>query len=124
MPIGFGCLWACACVELFMAVIEHSQNKLRIRSICFGRTGAYASLDRSRNRAAFVWLATILPVKWRTLPLTDIAAVEVRKREAFGGEAYYGLSLQRRRGDTIKFACRSRDEAMHFLKTISAFLAA
>lgn len=105
-----------------MPVTARSDEILRFRSICFGRLGAAATLNRRRQSATIVFLATILPIKWQTVPLEQITGAQVRKRESRNGQVFYGLSLRRRFGDDVNFACKGRDDAMAMMRQISDFL--
>lgn len=106
-----------------MPVVERTNDRLRIRSICLGRIGALATFDRVHQTAEIVWLATVIPFRRRSIPLADLAGAQVRKREDLSGKTFYGLTLRRRRGDDIRFSCSSREDAMSLMQTLSDFLA-
>lgn len=102
--------------------VMRNNDRLHIRSICFGRIGIYAIFDRKRQIAHFFWLATIIPFRHQAIAFSEIKSVQARKREQPNGEAFYGLTVQRRIGDNIRFACTSRKYAMHLMQTIKRFL--
>ena len=105
-----------------MTIMEHSETLLRIRSICLGRKGAYARFDRTSKKADIILLSTIIPVGRHSIPFADIETALVRKKERNDGNADYGLTLRRRRGANLSFACRTRDEAMDLMRKIVDFL--
>lgn len=106
-----------------MPVVERTNDRLRIRSVCLGRVGAMATFDRAQQTAEIVWLATVIPFRRRSIPLAELAGAQVRKRADLNGKAFYGLTLRRRRGDDIRFGCCSKQDAMRLMQSLSEFLA-
>jgi hypothetical protein len=102
---------------------ESSKDVLRIGSFPQLVTGRTATFDRVKKTAVIVSFAMLFPVQRTVVPLEDIQSALVRKRERQNGRVVYGLTLRRRRGDDIPLPCRTRDDAMKYMRAISDFLA-
>ncbi len=103
-------------------ILQHTDDRLRIACICFDAAGALIDLDRARNQMAVYRLALVVPVGRAVANLSEIAAVQVRKREHDDGSASYGLVLRLRHEEDVRFGCRSRDEAVGMMRLLTKFL--
>ncbi len=108
--------------DKFVPIVEHTADRLKVRTICFDHASTLASFDRARNSVVVYSLALVLPFRRERAHLSDITAAQVRKRERDTGMASYGIVLRRQRGEDIAFSCHSRDDAMHTLHEITKFL--
>lgn len=105
-----------------MSIVEHTADRLKVRSISVDHAGAMASFDRTRNRVVVYGLAFVVPFRRDAAALSDITGVQVRKCEKDNGDASYGVVLRRRQSEDIKFGCSSRDDAMNTMRQIAKFL--
>lgn len=105
-----------------MPIVQHTPDRLKVRSICLDRLGALANFDRSKNSIVVYSLALLLPFRRDCAQISDITAAQVRKRERDNGTASYGIVLRRQRGEDIGFSSRSREDAMHTMHEIVKFL--
>jgi hypothetical protein len=112
----------CFLGDEFVPIVEHTPDRLKVRSISVERTGAWASFDRSKNSVVVYSLALVVPFRRESARISEITAAQVRKRERDNGTANYGIVLRRQIGEDIAFACRSRDDAMHTMHGITKFL--
>src|SRR5512139_735263 len=106
----------------FVPIVEHTSDRLKVRSISVEHAGALASFDRGKNSVVVYSLALLLPFRRDCAPLSEITAAQVRKRERDNGTASYGIVLRRQRGEDIAFSSNSRDDAMHTMHEIVKFL--
>ena len=95
-----------------MPILQRSDDRLRLACVCLRHAGAFLDLDRSKDRGEIYRLALIVPIRRQTVALSDIVGVQVRKREYGEGGASYTSVLRLKRGESIKFACPTRGEAM------------
>jgi hypothetical protein len=105
-----------------MPVLQQTDDRVRFVCVCVRHAGAFVTLDRRRNRADIYSLALVVPFRRRSVALTEIVGAQVGKREHDDGGASYSSVLRLKHGDSIKFACGTRDEAMSMMRLVTKFL--
>lgn len=98
------------------------ENRLRYVTFRPLDLGAIATFDRQRNRAVVYTLASILPIDRKTIRLTDIEDIKVRKHENEDETASYGVVLRVKTGNHVRFWCASRHQALRILREATHFL--
>jgi len=89
----------------------------RSPSFCLG------SIERDKDRATFLKLGLALPERKVISPLSLIAGVQVTKHDDENRGPSYGITVKLHKGKHFKFGCRSRDQAMALLRTLTKHLA-
>lgn len=79
-------------------------------------------VDRKRDRATIFGTGLCLPMFRVLAPLALITGLQVFKSEHDEGKPKYGIQFRVRCGDSVKFHCRSRDQAMAISHAIAQYL--
>ena len=105
-----------------MPILEQTDDRFRFASVSVRHAGTFVTLDRRGNHAHVYSLALVVPFGRRSSALSEIVAVQVRKREHDEEGASYSLLLRLKQGDKIKCACATRNEAMNAMRAMTKFL--
>ena len=105
-----------------MPVLEQTDDRFRFASVSVRHAGTFVTLDRRGNHAHVYSLALVVPFRRQSAPLSEIAGVQVRKRDHDEEGASYSLVLRLKQGKKIKCACATRKEAMTAMRAMTKFL--
>jgi len=105
-----------------MKVLEHSEQRLRLRLSGTKCGGTGLTLDRTMGRVEIVRFAWIFPCARQQIAFSDIADIAVRKWEEDGNRACYKPVLHLNNGRSVEFACGSKADAMETLRLVGGFL--
>jgi len=99
-----------------------TNDRLRLLLLRFSRLGMIVTFDKRQKRARITWIALVFPVRQLAVSFTDIAGIELRKRERAPNPARYSVALRRKSAADLYLTCGSRQRAMTLLKQIRGFL--
>jgi len=106
-----------------MKIIENSNERLQLRFLGRGVSGTMCNFDRQKDQAEIVRLLLFLPFRRERVALSNIAGMEIKKRE-HNDEVRYSPVIRLHRGKSLAFACRAKDEALEAIRMIRTFLLA
>lgn len=104
-----------------MKIIENTDDRLRLRFDGRDLFGTICDFNRRKNEAELVHTLLFIPFRRKRVALSDITDTDVKKRDRYN-RVRYSPVLRLRRGRSLSFACRARDEALEAMRMIKSFL--